>query len=48
MDKKKFILVVNPHYGYTKVAIFNKKGKKVLEKHLDIEGKTIKVYLLFC
>ncbi|CAM3014371.1 butyrate kinase [Hathewaya histolytica] len=44
MDKKKFILVVNPHYGYTKVAIFNKKGKKVLEKHLDIEGKTIKVY----
>lgn len=44
MRKKRFILVINPCYEYTKVGIFNENEKQILCQSLDFKHNDIKKF----
>ena len=44
MDRKRFILAINPYYTYTKIGIFNEKGKLILLNKIPFAHNSIKKY----
>lgn len=44
MDRKRFILAINPYYTYTKIGIFNEKGRLILLNKISFAHSSIKKY----